>query len=98
MGNDGINETTNTGAGQAVTVMFPEAGIKWVVFALLILTALLVWTDHQSNQAELKANAAIKASEDLQTELRLAQFWIQRTSVACQAQGVKLPPVPASLK
>ena len=95
---EGINETSNSGSGQAVSVVLPEAGIKWVVFALLILTTLLVWTDHQSNQAELRANQAIKASEDMQTELRLAQFWIQRTSVACQAHGVDVPPIPASLK
>ncbi len=95
---ENTNETTNSGSGQAVSIVVPEAGIKWVVFALLLLTALLIWTDHQSNQAELRANQAIKSSEDMQTEMRLAQFWIQRTSVACQSHGVDLPPIPASLK
>jgi len=94
MTTDGINETSNTGSGQAVNVVLPEAGVKWFVFALVILTALLVWTDHQSNQAEIKSNQAIKSSEESANELRMAQYWIQQAHAVCAAKGIDLPSDP----
>lgn len=95
---NGDSETTAHGAGQAVTVVVSSGGAKWLVIGLIALVVLLLWTNHTSVSAELKANEAVKASENMQTEQRMTQFWMQRATVACQANGVAIPPIPASLK
>lgn len=100
MGEDlGGNEANSAGSGsQSVNVVISSGSVKWLVIAVLAAMGLLLFTNHTASKAELKSNAAIKASEDLQTEYRQTQFWLQRTTLACQANGVNMPPIPASLK
>ena len=94
---EGRNENHTNGSGQSVNVVISSGSVKWLVVAVLAFVALLIFTNRTASQAEMRAGAAQKASEDAATEYRVTQIWLQRASVACEKAGVSIPPIPASL-
>jgi hypothetical protein len=96
---DPQTEANSAGSGaQSVNIVVGNMPIFWLALLFLGLIALMVVTNRASTAAELKANQAIKASEDMQTEYRLTQIWLQRASVSCQSSGINVPAIPAGLK
>lgn len=92
-------ESKTEGSGQSVNthIVIGEGGIKWVVIGFLALLLVLIFTTSTALKAEIKANNAIKASEDKQTEYRLIQLWLQEASATCTAAGVNTPAIPAAI-
>lgn len=94
----GNNETRTHGSGQAVTVVVSSGSVKWIVVGLIALIGVILLTNKTSTSAELKANQAVKTSEDTATDFAMMQLWAQRATVACEKSGVSMPSIPASLK
>ena len=67
-----------------------------MAFGFLILAILLVTTTRASVNAEIKAGNAEKAANNMATELRMAQYWIQRTKMDLDGKGIHTEPLPAS--
>ncbi len=90
------NEAHTNGAGQSVNVVISEGSVRWLIVALLVILAMLFWTNRVSTSAELKSNQAVKTAEDAATELRMAQFWMHSAKLQCETKGVPMPALPAN--
>ena len=82
----------------AVNIVISDKYSRWIIAAIVALIITLFMTNRTSVGAELKANQAVKASEDLQTEFRVTQLYLQAAKATCQQSGINLPPIPASMK
>jgi Ca2+-dependent lipid-binding protein len=95
-----ISESHNAGSGQSVSIVIGSGGVKWIIgfmaFGIVMLTLLLITTTRASVSAEIRAGLAQKAADNMATELRLAQYWIQRTKMDLDSKGMHTQPLPAS--
>jgi len=84
--------------GQAVNIIIGDRFGKWLLAAIVVLTVLIATMGMMANRAELKANQAIKTSEDSQTENRLTQLWMMKVANYCTKDGTQFPAMPASIR
>lgn len=94
---NGGNEAKTNGSGQSVIVQIGDKNFRWLIIAVLVFVGIMLFTNRTASQAELKANQAIKTSEDAQTEKRVMTLWLTQASASCEKAGISMPPIPAVL-
>ena len=88
-----------------ITVSIGGSGVKAIIGILATVAILLVLTVPVAKSADWKSDRTALDMDKLErrvddrlkaygTKVELLNLWAQRASIACEAQGVKLPPLP----
>lgn len=98
MGGGDSQDSSVHGSGQSVNVsvgMGPMVVLCVFLFALMLV---MLFSVRSAAKADLRAEAAEKALLTYAAEKRQAAYWAQTMSGNCLYAGVKVEPIPASMK